>query len=145
MGRLLSVALWFIGLALISKILLPERPLGYFWLMVLFLSLFFGFSCSGKKTKAPEDFDYQQKSWWDKYHSFSYYERQKFLTETVNNAIKINQLEPAEKFLQGIINSEPDNELAQSLLISIWGSELINKDKWNSGKMQDWKNQNINQ
>jgi hypothetical protein len=145
MGRLLSVALWFMGLALTSKILLPDRPLGYFWLMVLFLSLFFGFSCSGRKKRAPEDFDYQQKIWWDKYHSFSYYERQKFLTETVNNAIKINQLEPTEKFLQGVINSEPDNELAQSLLISIWGSEVINKGKWNSKKVHGWNNQNINQ
>jgi hypothetical protein len=145
MGRLLSVAIWFIGLAITTKILLPGRPLGYFWLLLFFLSLFFGLSYSGRKETVPDDFNYQQRLWWEKYQSYSYLERQQFLTATVNNAQKMNQLGQIEGFLKAVVNSEPENELAQSLLISIWGSEIINTGGWKNGRIKEWNSQNINQ
>ena len=72
-------------------------------------------------------------------------ERQQFLTATVNNAQKMNQLGQIEGFLKAVVNSEPENELAQSLLISIWGSEIINTGGWKNGRIKEWNSQNINQ
>jgi len=66
----------------------------------------------------------------------------------VNRAIKIGQVEQIEKFLKSIINSEPDNETAQSLLFGIWGTEVLNKEKWksgkNSGRVKEWNGGTVN-
>ncbi|NLT94544.1 MAG: hypothetical protein GXW85_03255 [Clostridia bacterium] len=127
MGPFMSVAIWFTGLAVITKLLLPDGPLGYFWFVLFFLSLFFGLANNNGKKLAPEDFDYQQNIWWVKYQGCSYEQREQFLSEMVNKAVKTKQVEKAEQFLKAVIDHEPDNELAKSLLIGIWGSEVINK------------------
>jgi len=129
MRRLISVAVWFFCIGIAIKILMPNQPLGPFWLIVIFLSMFFGLPNSRKK-EVPEGFTHQLSIWWEKYHSYPYYHKQQFLSETVNRALKIGQVEQVEKFLKTIINSEPDNEIAQSLLIGLWGTEVINK--WNN-------------
>ncbi|MGI6225479.1 MAG: tetratricopeptide repeat protein [Peptococcales bacterium] len=133
MKRTAAILIWFICITIIAKILLPNQQLGFFWLPILGLSVFFGLSCS-RKSKTPEDFNEQQINWWNKYHSYSYFQRQRFLSETINNALKIGQVEQAEKFLNSLINSDPDNENAKSLLIGLWSTEVLNDSvkQWNS-------------
>lgn len=134
MRRLLAPFVWLVCIAITTKILLPSQQLGIFWIVIIGLSIFFGLPCS-RNNIIPEDFSQQQIIWWNKYHGYSYYEKQRFLSETVKRALKIGQVEQVERFLKSIINHDPDNETAQSLLIALWSTEVIN----NSETVKQWK------
>ncbi|KJS19872.1 MAG: hypothetical protein VR72_17145 [Clostridiaceae bacterium BRH_c20a] len=125
MKRLVLIFIWFIGITIVIKLVLHNQPLGYFWLVVIGLSVFFGFY-GGQEKKIPEDFNHQLRLWLDKYRDYPYYHRQQFLSDVVKRALKIGQVNHVEKFLNYIVETEPDNETAQSLLIALWGTEVIN-------------------
>ncbi|KJS82513.1 MAG: hypothetical protein JM58_14920 [Peptococcaceae bacterium BICA1-8] len=125
MRRLVLIFTWFIGITIVIKFVLHNQPLGYFWLVVIGLSVFFGFYGSQEK-EVPEDFNHQLSLWLNKYLDYPYYHRQQFLSDVVKRALKTGQVNHVEKFLNYIVETEPDNETAQSLLIALWGTEVIN-------------------
>jgi len=127
MRRLGLFFTWFICIALVTKLVLYNQPLGYLWLVVIGLSFFFG-SYGGQKNKVPEDFNHQLNLWLKKYQSYPYYHKQHFLNDLVIRAHKIGQVNQVEKFLNYIIETEADNETAKSLLIALWSTEVINKN-----------------
>ncbi|MFZ5945459.1 MAG: hypothetical protein ACOYVD_15255 [Bacillota bacterium] len=121
MRRFLLIIIWFISISIIAKIILPGQPLGYFWVVITMLSVFFAVQ-SEKKISIPEHSSYQLRSWISKYQDASYYQRQVLLTEIVNTALRNNHLKEAEQFLKYIVNSEPDNDVAKGMLLSIWST-----------------------
>jgi len=116
---------WFLALFIIVKLIFTSQSLGYFWLIILALSLFFGYH-SAKKIKISDDLSQQVISWLEKYQTLSYYKKEIFISEVVNRAVKCNNQKDALVFLQTILDAEPDNETAKGLMISIWGTEVLN-------------------
>ncbi|MDO7788054.1 hypothetical protein [Desulforamulus aquiferis] len=124
MKQLASTLLWFLSLAVVVKLLFFDQPLGYFWIAIAVLSIFFGYK-SVRKIELSSNASMQLTNWVNKFQSLSYYERQGYLHEVVNNAIKRNQPKQALEFLELVIKAEPDNDTAKTLMASIWGAELI--------------------
>lgn len=125
MHRLAYSFVWFLALFIIVKLIFTSQSLGYFWLIILALSLFFGYH-SAKKIKISDDLSQQVISWLEKYQTLSYYKKEIFISEVVNRAVKCNNQKDALVFLQTILDAEPDNETAKGLMISIWGTEVLN-------------------
>lgn len=126
MKRLKYTLLWFLGLALVVKLLFLNQGLGFFWLAIAGLSMFFGFqTCS--KIELTDNMSYQLTTWITTYQELSYYKQQLYLNEVVNGAVKSGQVKEALEFIECILQADPDNETAKSLMVSIWGADFIDK------------------
>lgn len=126
MKRLLCSFLWFLGLTVVAKLLFVNQPLGYFWIAIGLLSIFFGIH-SVNKIELTDNMSVQLAAWIKKYQDLSYFKQQLYLNEVINDAIKRNQTKQALEFLEYILNVEPDNETAKTLMASIWGTALISQ------------------
>jgi hypothetical protein len=122
--RIIYSLFWFLGLAALTKLLLANQSLGYFWIAIACLSLYFGFQSVNKLDLS--NVSYQLASWLKTYQDLSYFKQQLYLCEIVNGAVKRNQTEQAMDFLNHILKSEPDNETAKTLMASVWSTALIN-------------------
>lgn len=125
MKRLLHTLCWFVGLALIIKIFFHNQPLNYLWVIIFGLSIFFGIQ-SSRELKISEDMSMQMITWLKNYQKCPYSKQQIYIGEIVNRAVNCNQTQDALKFLNCILEADPDNEAAKTLIISIWGTELLN-------------------
>ncbi|GAB6178723.1 hypothetical protein JCM14036_00420 [Desulfotomaculum defluvii] len=126
MKRLLYTFCWFLGLVVVTELLFSNQSLGYFWLIIVALSIFFGLQ-SGSRFELADNVSVQLATWLQKYQELSYFKQQLYLSEVINNAIKSNQTKQALEFLEQILKAEPDNETAKTLMASIWGAELISE------------------
>ncbi|MEG6523732.1 hypothetical protein [Desulfotomaculum sp. 1211_IL3151] len=124
MKRMIDTFCWFLGLVVIAKLLFNNQSLGYFWFIIAALSVFFGCQ-SGSRLELAENASVQIAAWLKNYQELSYYKQQLYLSEVINNAIRSNQTKQALEFLDLILKAEPDNETAKTLMVSIWGAELI--------------------
>lgn len=128
MRQLVYTGLWFLTISIIVSLLLPQEPLGYLWILVILLSVFFGYN-TGKKIVIPNDASKQMEVWIKKYQDLPYYQRQLFLSDLMERAILTNQIKEVEKFLNFIIDYEPDNDTIKGMLISLWGTSLVEKNQ----------------
>jgi hypothetical protein len=126
MKRLIYTSCWFLGLMVITKLIFNNQSLGYFWLIIAALSVFFGCQ-SGNRLELTENVSLQITTWLKNYQELSYYKQQLYLSEVINNAVRSNQTKQALEFLELILRAEPDNETAKALMASIWGAELISE------------------
>ncbi|MTI81858.1 MAG: hypothetical protein FH758_13460 [Firmicutes bacterium] len=121
-------SMWFVGMLVIAKLLFVSQPLGYFWIAIIALSVLFGYE-SIDRLKVKDSMSYQISSWLSTYIGLTYYKQQLYLAEIVNNAVKRNDTKEAEEFLEHILRAEPENETARSLIVSIWGTSLLNNNR----------------
>ena len=125
MRRVMNSVLWFIGLAIVANIIFHDQSLGYFWLMIGAVSLFFGFQSVNQLNL--DHVSVQIAHWITTYQDLSYFKQQLYLSEVVNGALRRNQAQQALEFLNYILKLEPDNETAKSLMASVWGAELASE------------------
>ncbi|MFZ7101639.1 MAG: hypothetical protein ACOWWO_03140 [Peptococcaceae bacterium] len=128
MKRLAYTGVWFIIISIIVSWLFRGQSLGYFWVVVGCLSVFFGYH-SEKKLEIPENASRQLEVWIKKYQNLSYYQRHFFLNDLVKRAALTNQCKEVEEFLKYLVNADPDNEMAKGMLFSIWGSTLAQEER----------------
>ncbi len=125
--KISHVLYWFIGLVILSRLLLGTFSIGYLWLVLLGQASFFSWMTRERELKLDPEVSQQVIRWMTAYREQDYSNKISYLNGVVNKAIKENYQLEAEQLLKLILELEPENEAAKSLLVALWGTDLMSQ------------------